>query len=593
MPSQSPDILKDFETFAASKNPLSMLFSIAKIRENVLDFSDSLINSIETSNYDDTAKRFAEINEEYREAGFYKIIYAYYLHSGKFARQKAYLDQYFEESYYRDPDFFFFVLEKHRYYHALFECLKILTANPVVRSDFAKLEATEDRTAFLRKLPGIDREEESWVSHTELHEFLLRFTDFDFSAHPEFNTVKERSARSGRIVARDLLFASLRTDPEGVPGGFREFWAKAFVHTPFLREELVDLLPNEEVLDCFSYLRNKFLRTPKYNVSMTSGNIYQNLITKAKIVSKGTVLRKLAFLNEVDEAMGSNPIFRERFLNVLRKGIVYDNSIDLVDVLFGIDFFSREVFYEIKRRTAHITQEPKDDVAFVHLKNVKALAIFLNDSYVMRLVRPFLIENLSEMFNKRADRYYFVKFLLTIHLSENYKEYKILSGFFLEIEAYSKTGIYGYLSRFVQFGYLNVAAVLMFFFAPLGTFLAISGIFAARAIRRKLAKKNPQLFVRSNFQIPALLSVFAVVSLTFGLTFAREDNQAIAYRNFQTVVNAMSLVSSESAKLILEDMAQKSSVLESGGGEYRKSKLEKIDYVNGKNYRGVSEEDSK
>lgn len=515
MPTESPDILKDFESFAASKNPISMLFSIAKIRENVLDFSDSLINSIESSNYDDTAKRFAEINEEYRDAGFYKIIYAYYLHSGKFAKQKAYLDQYFEESYYRDPDFFFFVLEKHRYYHALFECLKTLTANPEARKAFGALATSEDRTEFLKKLPGIDREEESWVSHQELHAFLLRFTDFEYSGHPEFNTVKERTARSGRIVARDLLFASLRTDPDGEPGGFRQFWARAFVHTPFLREELVDLLPNEEILDCFAYLRNKFLRTPKYNVSMTSGNVYRVLIAKANTAAKGGVGSKLAYLTEVDRAMGSNPIFRERFLNVLRKGIVYDNSIDLVDVLFGIDFFSREVFYEIKRRTSHIAQTPKDDESFAHLRNVKALAIFLNDSYVMRLVRPFLIENLSEMFNKKADRYYFVKFLLTIHLATNYKEYKVLSGFFLDLEAYSKTGIYGYVSRVAQFGYLNVIALLMFLFAPLGTFIAAVGIFVSRAIRKRLAVTHPQLVVRSNFQIQAFLSAFAVISLVF------------------------------------------------------------------------------
>ena len=84
---------------------------------------------------------------------------------------------------------------------------------------------------------------------------------------------------------------------------------------------------------------------------MTSGNIYQELIRKAEKASKRGPSEKLAYLCEVDVAMGNNPISRERFLNVLRKGIVFNNSVDLADELFGISYINREVFYEIKRRT--------------------------------------------------------------------------------------------------------------------------------------------------------------------------------------------------------------------------------------------------
>ncbi len=134
-----------------------------------------------------------------------------------------------------------------------------------------------------------------------------------------------------------------------------EFWEKSFVHTAFVRDELIDLIENDEVLDCFAYLRAKFLKAPKYNIALTSGNAYQKLIDRARKVSKSNVSTKLRYVTEVDAAMGENPIHRERFLNVLRKGIVYDNSIDLVDVLFGISFLGREAFYEVKRRTALTT----------------------------------------------------------------------------------------------------------------------------------------------------------------------------------------------------------------------------------------------
>lgn len=136
---QTSEILKEIESLATSKNPLAVLFSIAKIRETVLELGDSLVNSIETSYYDDTAKRFVEVTERYREAGFFKITYAHYLDSGKFTEQKAYLDRYFEESYYLDPDFFFFVLDKHVFFHAQFECLKAFVIERGIPNAYARL----------------------------------------------------------------------------------------------------------------------------------------------------------------------------------------------------------------------------------------------------------------------------------------------------------------------------------------------------------------------------------------------------------------------------------------------------------------------
>ncbi len=94
--------------------------------------------------------------------------------------------------------------------------------------------------------------------------------------------------------------------------------------------------------------------------------------------------------------------------------------------------------------------------------------------------------------------------------------------------------------------------------------------------------------LNSNFQITGFLTVFAIVSATFGLTFARADNVAIIYSNFQPVINAVSMVASESSKLVVEGVAVKTSVMESGEGEGdSESALEKIDYVNGVTYEKV------
>lgn len=206
----APEILKEIESLATSKNPLAVLFSIAKIRETVLELGDSLINSIETSYYDDTAKKFVEVTDKYREAGFYKIMYAHYLDSGKFAEQKAYLDRYFEESYYRDPDFFFFVLDKHPLFHTQFECLKSFSADENVGKGYAKLASSEEKAKFLENISS-DASIIRDVSAMPMFQGLFdQFCEFPFASHPEFSSNRERTGRSGRLVARDLFFASLR-----------------------------------------------------------------------------------------------------------------------------------------------------------------------------------------------------------------------------------------------------------------------------------------------------------------------------------------------------------------------------------------------
>lgn len=312
------------------------------------------------------------------------------------------------------------------------------------------------------------------------------------------------------------------------------------------------MLPNEAILDCFAYLRAKFLKAPKYNITLTSGNAYQKLISRARALRKAGVSEKLSFVTEVDLAMGNNPIYRERFLNVLRKGIVYDNSLDLIDVLFGISFLPRETFYEIKRRTANSTGAMDAGKDFPHLETVKSLAGLLDGSFLMKLVRPFLIERLSMMFNKKTELYYFVKFLLTVHSSKNYKEYKTMSRFFVALEAHSKTGIYGLSLRALQFGWLYFALLTLFFIAPLGAFLSILGIAVARLAQRFMEKRSPEMALNANFQITGFLTVFAVISTTFALTFARGDNVSIVYSNFRSVINAVSMIASESSALIIE-----------------------------------------
>lgn len=118
--------------------------------------------------------------------------------------------------------------------------------------------------------------------------------------------------------------------------------------------------------------------------------------------------------------------------------------------------------------------------------------------------------------------------------------------------------------------------------------MAILGVAVARLGRHAMEKRFPEMSLNSNFQMTGFLTVFAVLSTAFGLSFARADNVSIVYGNFRTAINAVSMVASESATLIVENAVMKNSAIESGtGAEGEGSPLSEIDYVNGKEYRNI------
>ena len=75
---------------------------------------------------------------------------AYYHDNGHFAIQKQHLDSYFEESYWQDVDFYFFVLEKHPEIHSKIELLLFLF-NENLDQEYLAIQDQEKRREFLEK----------------------------------------------------------------------------------------------------------------------------------------------------------------------------------------------------------------------------------------------------------------------------------------------------------------------------------------------------------------------------------------------------------------------------------------------------------
>jgi hypothetical protein len=72
-PTTSTSIAAELSSIVLSRNPLSILFGIARIRELIEDFADDLLSSIEKSYYTESATRFIELIELYEKNQFYTI----------------------------------------------------------------------------------------------------------------------------------------------------------------------------------------------------------------------------------------------------------------------------------------------------------------------------------------------------------------------------------------------------------------------------------------------------------------------------------------------------------------------------------------
>jgi hypothetical protein len=71
--SPSTSITTELSSIVLSRNPLSILFGLARIRELVEDFADDLLSGIEKSYYLESASKFIELIELYEKNQFYVV----------------------------------------------------------------------------------------------------------------------------------------------------------------------------------------------------------------------------------------------------------------------------------------------------------------------------------------------------------------------------------------------------------------------------------------------------------------------------------------------------------------------------------------
>lgn len=242
------------------------------------------------------------------------------------------------------------------------------------------------------------------------------------------------------------------------------FWRTHFIENTKLKARLLDTLSIQKTLECFAFLRQKLLKAPKYNLALSDTSIYRTFMNRARLIESQSIEHKIDFIADMQSAMGSNPMRRENFANILRKGLAFQGSGLLVDAILGVTFLRRATFFEMKRRVMSVDFAGYE---FASLREVTGLIALLESSMIFRFLRPFFTARLAKVFTKeQTDLYHFIKFILTIHHPKTYGEYLQISQFFLRLEAFSQRGIAGICLRFAQYGWMSIALIGLFAFAP-------------------------------------------------------------------------------------------------------------------------------
>lgn len=487
------DISTQIQSVILTKNPIALFFGLSKLRVLFEDLADNLLSNIEKTYYEESTGTFVDLIKEYERQGFYKIMTAYYYDIGYFAIQKQELDKYFEESYWRDVDFYFYVLMKHPEIKTKVSILHDIYVNDL---DEEYLQADESEKIVILESLAIK-------NNLSIGDYsgMPAFTAFFKALIPEllhlrnsglYNATSYKGYSHLRFIKEIYMLSISENSPIML-----NFWRTYFIDNSAINRNLIDVLDDRETLECFNYLRDKLLTNTKYNLSLSDSSKYRTIINDCILLQNADVSQKMNFLGSVHLSMGKRTAYREQSQNILRKGLLYQNSIDLVDAILGITFLKRVIFYEVRRRMVKVDVSKYQ---FETLDQVTMLVKMLESSIILRFFRPFFIYRLSQVFNKKTELYYFIKFVLTIHSSTTYNDYQELSRFFVSLEAFEKQGWYGALLKTAQFGWVIIAIVIASMIAPFGVFLAGAVYGIGKFITRVIKVRFPELALTSNFQ---------------------------------------------------------------------------------------------
>lgn len=548
-------VIEKLSFISKTKNPLSIILALKDLREAFNNIWESLINTIDLNYSYSSKKDYLDIVSLYKKSWFFDIIYDFYFHDNRTETFRKSIDRYFEYSFYRDISFFYFTLSQDNSYKILFDAFYRVYNDKTFKSKLYDCDTYYEKRKFLHKsypdLYKIKYEKDIYFIISSL--FL--FKDFDFSSisyqeHPdkEFNwvisfmknfTLKILNSRNEKFIKYFL----------------NNYWEKADIYTQF-----VEKLDDKSLVNVISFLRKDLLSIFKFNsiLDFKTKNTLQEVISESCDIKDLTNIDRLRLLRKKENIIKKLEINNWEYFRISSKRKVLEKDyLDVIDLTLWISYIPRDVFYYLKQNTKALE---KNNLNLYD--DIKKIILVIENSFLLSILKPFLLSNISAYFSKKDDKYYITKFLVMIVSSSSYSEYKKLSKFFVNLDAFSTRWFEWFFLRNLQFSWLYIVIILWLFIAPFWVVLAVFIWIFNKYLKTFLSKINPKFEFNFNFALGSYAAWLAIFSLMLSTTVWLKDNILLSYNNFKWAINSLSIPSIEAISILSNDISKiKTSIL--------------------------------
>ncbi len=575
---QESKILDSISSLKNNRNPFLIFFVLADLKDIFINLWETLLNSIELNYSKNARNTYKIITQKYKDAWIFESLYNHYLHSNDLKKFRDEIDLYFEKSFFIDISFFLYTISRNEKYKILFNLILTFYKDENLKNKYYELSTYLKKKKYLSKINNdfllINKDKDSFFIIKFLNQ-LSRFNFWDIFISG-WNFIWEDIKLFKSIILKIFEEKDKNID-------LYEFILETFVYDKNIYDEVIEKFEDEKLFDVILFLKNDIHSGIDYSFSL-------DYYTKINIKKYLEISFKIEFLS-IEEKIDYLILKENDFLNLwweywnfarlsFKRQYLENNYDNIIDLILWITDIPTEVFYLLKQQNLNISLE---DLKLYN--EIKELIIFIEKSYFLSFLRPFLLRNISRYFNNSDQKYYIVKFILCVILSNSYSEYKRVSKFFYNLEVFYKTSLEAFLSRIFQFWWIIIFTLIVWFFLPFWVYIAIFIFLIKEIITHIFSKIYPRLNMSLNFHLSTFLVIFAFFSIFLWSTIWYKDNMNLSYNFIKSWVNAITLPTHESLKILFSNIEKlKANVIWTNQiKDLNKINYSDIDYFDGKN----------
>lgn len=583
---QQKSLIENISSLKASRNPFWVFFILADLKDIFINIWENLLNSIELNYSKEARIQYKNIIWKYKDTWIFESIYNHYLHNNKLKKFKLQIDDYFEHSFFIDISFYFFTISKNEKYSVLFDLISKFYFQERIKNDFFLLGTYLEKKQYLWKISKDFLKIENDKDGFFIINFLNNFKYFDFTQ--VYVSFTRFSTLNNIKVIKKIVIYILQNKEKYID----LYWLilETFVFNWNIYEEIIENFEEKKLFEIILFLKNDIHSWIDYSFTLdysTKTNI-KKYLEISKDIDYLSLEEKIKFLLEKENNFLSLWWEKWNFARVnFKRQFLEENYSDIIDLILWITDIPVEVFYLLKQQNLDINL---DNLSFYN--EIKDLILYIENSYFLSFIKPFLLRKISMYFNNSDQKYYIVKFILSVILSNSYSEYKKISKFFYNLEAFSKRTFESFFLRLLQFWWIIIFVWIIGIFLPFWVFLAILLFIFKEFLVKIIEKINPKIKLSLNFQFWTFMVFLAIFSVFLWWTIWYKDNIYLSYNYLKPIINATILPAHQTIKLLkveIKDLRANILWWKNDFVEEDNLRFSDIDYLNKKTLQDLQE----